>query len=64
MLRQIVFFSEYLRFQKQIRQLTGIFQVSNAWTKLWKNMVEEKAVVKKQNSKRGFEKKEHACSVE
>ena len=27
-------------------------------------MVEEKVVVKKQNSKKGFEKNEHACILE
>ena len=31
---------------------------------LCNNMVEEKAGVEKQNSKKGFEKNEHACSVE
>ena len=43
---------------------TGIFQVSNTCTNLWNNMVEENAGVEKQNSKKGFEKNEHACIVE
>ena len=34
---------------------TGVFNMSNAWTMLNKMMV-EKAGVKKQNSKKGFEK--------
>ena len=47
-----------------LKQWTGIFKVSTTWTNLCNNMVEEKAGVEKQNSKKGFEKNEHACSVE
>ena len=36
------------------KQWTGIFKVSNTWTNLWNSMVEEKAGVEKQNSKKGF----------
>ena len=57
MLRQINFF-------KVSQQLTGIFKVSDTWTNSWNNMVEEKAVVEKQISKKTFAKDYHACSVE
>ena len=40
------------------------FKVSKTWTNSCDNMVEEKAGVEKQNSKKGIEKNEHACSVE
>ena len=44
------------------------FKVSEAWMNLWNNTMQEKAGslprVKKQNSKKRFEKNEHACSVE
>ena len=46
------------------KQCSGIFEVSNAWINLWNNMMEEKAGVKKQNSKKGFEKNDHSCSME
>ena len=46
------------------KQWTGIFKVSNTCQNLCNNMVEEKAGVEKQNSKKGFEKNEHACIVE
>ena len=38
--------------------------MSNTCQNLCNNMVEEKAGVEKQNSKKGFEKNEHACIVE
>ena len=57
-LRQITFF----RVSLVPKQWTGIFQVSNTWTNLCNNMVEEKAGVEKQNSKKGFEKNEHGVS--
>ena len=58
MFRQITFFKVF----RVPKQRTGIFEVSNTWTILCNNMVEEKAGIKKQNSKKGFEKNEHACS--
>ena len=41
-------------------------KVSIAWTNLQNKMMEEKAGVnsEKQNSKKGFQKNEHACSVD
>ena len=60
MLGQITFF----RVSRVPKQRTGIFKVSNTSTNLCNNMVEEKALVEKQNSKKGFEKNEHACIVE
>ena len=59
-IRQITFF----RVSRVPQQWTGIFKVSNTCTNLCNNMVEEKAGVEKQNSKKGFEKNEHACIVE
>ena len=59
-LGQITFF----RVSRVPKQWTGIFKVSNTCTNLCNNMVEEKAGVEKQNSKKGFEKNEHACIVE
>ena len=59
-IRQITFF----RVSWVPKQRTGIFKVSNTCTNLYNNMVEEKAGVEKQNSEKGFEKNEHACSVE
>ena len=35
-----------------------------AWTNMWNKMMEEKAGVERQNSKKGFEKNEHACNAE
>ena len=58
MFRQITFFKVF----RVPKQRTGIFKVSNTWTILCNNMVEEKAGIEKQNSKKGFEKNEHACS--
>ena len=46
------------------KQCSGIFNVSNAWTNTWNKMMEEKGGVDRQNSKKGFEKNEHACRVE
>ena len=46
------------------KQGTGIFEVLNTWMNLCNNMVEEKAREEKQNSKKGFEKNEHAYIVE
>ena len=43
---------------------TGIFNVSNACTKMLNKLIEENEGVKKQKSKKGFEKNEHACSIE
>ena len=40
------------------------FNVSNAWRNMWNMMMEEKAGAERQNSEKGFEKNEHACSVE
>ena len=54
----------FLRVSRVPKQWTGIFKVSNTCTNLCNNMVEEKAGVKKENSKKGFEKNEHACIVE
>ena len=59
-IRQITFF----RVSRVPKQWTGIFKVSNTCMNLCNNMVEEKAGVEKQNSKKGFEKNEHACIVE
>ena len=59
-IREITFF----RVSRVPKQQTGIFKVSNTCTNLCNNMVEEKAGVEKQNSEKGFEKNEHACSVE
>ena len=60
MLRRITFF----RVSRVPKQGTGIFKVINTWTNLCNNKVEEKAGVEKQNSKKGFEKFEHAYTVE
>ena len=46
------------------KQWTGIFKMSNTCTISFNNMVEEKAGVKMQNSKKEFEKNEHAYIVE
>ena len=54
----------FLRVSLVPKQWTGILKVSNTCTNLCNNMVEEKAGVKKKNSKKGFEKNEHACIVE
>ena len=35
----------------------------NAWTNFWNKIMAEKAGVKKQNCKKGFEKNEHPCSI-
>ena len=59
-IRQITFFKE----SWVPKERTGIFKVSNAWLNLWNNMVEENVGIEKQNSKKGFEKNEHAWSVE
>ena len=60
MLRQITFFKVSL----VSKRCSGFFNVSNAWINLWNRMMEEKAGVERQNSKKGFEKNEHACSVQ
>ena len=59
-IRQITFF----RVSRVPKQWTGIFKVSNTCMNLCNNMVEEKAGVEKQNSKKGFKKNEHAYIVE
>ena len=59
-IRQITFF----RLSRVPKQWTGIFKVSNTCMNLCNNIVEEKVGVKIQNSKKGFEKNEHACNVE
>ena len=41
--------------------------MSNAWTNMWNKVMEEnleKVGVERQNSKKGLEKNEHACSSE
>ena len=48
----------------QILQSIEFFKVSSALTNLRNNMMGKKAGVEKQNSKKGFEKNEHTCSVE
>ena len=58
MLMQIIF-SEI-----QSISCSKAINVSKTWTNTWNKMVEEKAGVERQNSKKGFEKNEHACSVE
>ena len=58
--RQITLF----RMSPLSKQCTAIFKVSIAWTKLWDKMMQEKAVIKKQKSKKGFEKNEHVCSMD
>ena len=58
-IRQITLF----RVSPVPKQRTGIVKVSNTCMNLCNNMVEEKARVEKQNSKKGFEKNEHACIV-
>ena len=60
MLKQITFF----RVSRVPKRCSGIFKVSNAWTSTWNKIMEENAGVERQNSKKGFEKNEHACSVE
>ena len=40
------------------------FQSARCMGKMRKKMMEGKAGVKKQNSKKGFEEDEHTCSVE
>ena len=40
------------------------FQSVKSLDNLWNNMKEEKEGVEKQNSMKGLEKNEHACSVE
>ena len=51
MLRQITF----LRVSLVPKRCSGIFNVSNAWTNMWNKMMEEKAGVERQNSKKEFE---------
>ena len=60
MLRQITFF----RVSLALKRRSVIFNVSNAWANMWNKMMEEKAGAERQNSKKGFEKNEQACSVE
>ena len=38
--------------------------MTNVLANMWNKMMEEKAGVERQNSNKGFEKKEHACRVE
>ena len=59
-IRQITFF----RVSRVTKQWTGIFKVSDTCMNLCNNMVEEKAGLEKQNSKKRFEKNKHACIVE
>ena len=54
MLGQITFFRE----SRVPKQCTGSFKLSNAWTKLWNKLMEDKEGVKKQNFRKGFEKNE------
>ena len=42
----------------------GTVMCQNAWTNMLNKMMEEKAGVKRHNSKKGFEKNAHACNVE
>ena len=63
MLRQITFF----RVSWVPKRCFGISNVSNAWTNMWNKVMEEnleKVGVERQNSKKGLEKNEHACSSE
>ena len=57
---QITFF----RVSRDPKRCSGIFNVLKAWTNMWNKMMEEKAGVERQNSKKGFEKNEHACNAE
>ena len=52
MLGQITFF----KVSRVRKQWTGIFKVSNTCKNLCNNMVEKKAGVEKQNSKKGLER--------
>ena len=56
--------SEFLIIPWQSNRCTGNFNVSNAWKTCKNNTMEEKAGVRKRNSKKRFEKNVHACSVE
>ena len=59
--KQITFFSV----SRVSKRCTGTFNVSNVWTTImWNKMMEENVGVERQKSKKGFEKNEHACSVE
>ena len=53
MLRQITFF----RVSRVPKQCSGISNVLNAWINMWNKMIEEKAGVERQNSKKGFQRR-------
>ena len=52
MLRQITFF----RVSRVPNRCSGIFNASNSLTNMWNKMMEEKAGIERQNSKKGFER--------
>ena len=60
MLRQITFF----KVSWIPKQCTGIFKVSNAWTDLWNNMIEEKAGLRSRIPGKDSKRMSMPCSMD